>query len=369
MISRGLAHSLAILIVILAPCFVRCAGAADDTQLFRKVFLLYPQARKAITSLEISYTYKIIDANQSRRCVYRFDRGKRYQGSVAERGGDLALPIESAWDGQRAYNKGFVNTFNRSTDIKRFSENCPIPDSMLTDVTDQALGLLPVSAGRTYLFKSASTVKYQDHECVALRFSAPWNGGELVIFFGSDCGYWPVYYKLTDAKGVVWEEIQDCKFFHVNSYGNDLYYPIHVVLSVMPSGVDPSVQICDVDPDSIHINEPIDSRLFVMKPWPSDTIMNWDTGKTEPAADSAWSPVGKVGFPWSDFVQKMKDKPLPLGPRVAGGPIKVFNNPYPLYTENRDGEFSRYSWLLWGGLATILGSLCFRYWKQHKAQA
>jgi hypothetical protein len=343
------------------------AQAASDpssVQMLKKVKTIFPASVGAMTSLECTYTFRMLETKATRRCIYRFDGLKRYQGSVNEDSGTFVLPMESAWDGQRAYNRGFVNLLSVSADRTKYDDNCPRPDAILVDLANQALGLAPVSMGRMYKFKSASSVTCLDHQCIEITFDAPWTGGNLVMDFASDLGYWPISYKLMGSDGAVWEEIKESKFFTKVSGGNALVFPVHIVLSVHPTGLHPSIQIWDVALESLHINEHVDPALFKLTPWPSDEVYDWDASKMRPASDPDWSPVGKVGFPWGDFVVHMHDPPKVAAIR----PLSNTDTPSATLVSEASKSEKRYSSLFWLGMAVAAGALAWRYHQKRQLQ-
>lgn len=301
--SRPTTHIiLAPLALLVVGVSVSAAAAADGAEFLTRVKTLYGESRKTIRTVEYDFTN---DANGNlRQGRYARDGERVYLAGVDIVPGGLSMPNEMAWDGQRVHDRVFVNRLNRSTNKTQFKPTTSVPETYLNMYLAQALGFEP-RADQRYHFVGARTVDDRKHgSCVQLEFAAEWFGGTFTSTHAREFNYAPVRWRLVGKDGTVATELIDVRYAKVESDGNELFYPVSLTI-LASGGADHggNTLVWRVDEATLKVNQPIPRSRFVLEPWPSEDVFNWDTKKMVRGKDPNWSPVGKVNFPWDDFVR------------------------------------------------------------------
>jgi hypothetical protein len=361
-------------LVALALAVLSCGGAAvadvdqptaEDADQLRLVKTLYGESLKAIKTIEFEYTSHF--GENVRMARYARDGDRVYtSGIYVLPDGSLGMPHESAWDGQRVFTRPWLHYMSRSTDKHRFQEATPVPQQKANYCAGPALGL----SGKTerYRFLRARKVEDEEHgSCIELEFFDREGGGQLLTRHARQYHYAPVYSCLTDKEGKVATEIKEMRYARVESDGNALFYPVALFIPGEGGSEAPGsgYQRFDVDEKTLKINQPIPRSRFVLEPWPSEKVYDWEKKKMTPAREPDWSPVGKVGFPWNDWARMLeendrrKKKAAPAasaGPALTGAVVVVVAPPW----QERVG-----AWLALPGIALVTGGGYLVYRRRH----
>lgn len=333
------------------------AAPAEGADLLRLVKTLYGENLKAIRSIEFDYTFHF--GENLRKARYARDGERIYTSGIYVLPDGLGMPHESAWDGQRVYVRPFLNYMYRSTDKQRFKEATPVPHEIGNYCAGPALGL--GGKPKTYRFLRARKVEDEEHgSCIELEFAAERTGGALLTRHASQYHYAPVYSRLTDKEGKVATEIKDVRYARVESEGNALFYPVALFLPGLNGDEGPGSgsQRFEVDEKTLKINQPIPRSRFVIEPWPSDEVYDWEAKKMASPRDPKWSPVGNVGFPWNDFARMVEEndrRSKKKVPPAAAGPGET-----PVVAANAGAVAVPWQerlgvWLALPGLALVMG--------------
>src|SRR5690606_33634689 len=118
--------------------------------------------------------------------------------------------------------------------------------------------------------------------------------------------YMPTYCAYLDAAGNLQNEMPLVEYAREESEGNILYYPLHVVQHIHVAGGAQDIMRWRVDQDTLTLNRRQDGRRFVIRPWPSDVVVDLNKLTRDAPEDPQWSPVGKVGFPYDLYYKNVR---------------------------------------------------------------
>ncbi len=307
MLSRA-GFKLALLIALAAaslysPTFVN-AASPQAMDLYRKVSLFYGASRKAIRTLQCHYTFHCQDLLYD--CRYAFDGDKFYYGGVIKgmKNESLSMPRECAWDGQIAYVRPGMELFSHSMDRQKADKGCMTPEEVLDIYIAAALGLKSDPLHQQYTLLDGNESEFQGEPCIDLKFTMTGQkAGSLSVRFGKEHGYWPVWELVANPDGTPRSELTSVVYTKLNTDGNDVFYPIQMAHTLTFDQNRKNLASYQVDPKTLKINQPIDPSRFALTPWPCQEVYDWDTNKSTRPVDPAWDPVGKVDFPFDDFVR------------------------------------------------------------------
>lgn len=313
-VSRPWALVLATIAVFATPLGTSSTAAAalpatpgaNGAELLQLVKTLYGESRKAIRSVEYDYTFELNGLVRKGR--YARDGERVYSAGISVIPGGLSMPHELTWDGQRVHSRPFLSRVTRSTNRRRFKPSTPTPEDQLDTYLAQALDFQP-KPSQKYRFRRGVRAEDKDHgSCIELEFAAEWLGGTLLSRHARKYGYAPVYFRLVDKDGVNVAEVTEVEFGRSESDGNQLYFPVTVTcVGATEPGQAGNKHRWQVDEATLKVNQPIAPSRFEIAPWPNEEVYDWETGKTTKAANPKWSPVGKVEFPWRDFVMLVEE--------------------------------------------------------------
>lgn len=356
--------AVGICVVAAAPRAARAAPEAEGSDLLKRVQTIYGQSRGAIRSVEFEYDYDV--NGMIRRARYARD-GDRYHMAAAwvSDDGGMGMPHERSWDGQRSHHRSTRHQVNRTSDRKQFTFSADPPETYRDFHVSWALGfedeLQPNfrrEPDQKYRFLRGQLVEDPGHgTCVELEFAAEYADSLLVSRHARRYAYAPVYYRFgkTREGAVPDAELTDVRYAAIESDGNELYFPVELTLLAVggKKNAGGNTLRWRVDEKKLKINQPITRSRFVIEPWPNEALYDADKDKLTPAKDPAWSPVGKVEFPWNDWtVLTAEDSAERAGnkaARMTAGGMLAYDPPKP-WAEALG------VWLVVPGLAIVLGA-------------
>ena len=276
------------------------AGGADDS-LFREVQVVYGASRQAIRSVSLRYTF---DWDGIHRDAARArDGDKEYDASIERNGRMLSMPQESAWDGSRAYARRVDGKLDVSSDRSITRPANPAPLAMLGNYIHVALGFEPAEYGQVYAFRGSRVV---DGHLVELTFDAPFvgAGGKLVSLHDRDLDCWPTRVTLFWDDGTFHYDAKQIDYEVRTIDGNRVICPVQYLATIRDKADNSSDTSFKVEAGSLKLNEPIPASRFVLTPWPSEQVFDWDSKKMTPAADPEWVAAGNVEFPFDEWARR-----------------------------------------------------------------
>jgi hypothetical protein len=292
--------------------------SAAERELFDRVKAAYRQARAAVESVE----YDFVQSTDGRATRGRYARSGDRQYVAAGASG------ENAWDGRRNYSRLPMNDgetrLNLRTGDEWFNPHIALPEIALYTYVARALGFdEPLQPGLraehlpAFRFLAAREVIDATHgECVELEFdhAGPSTRGRHVMRFARRYEYAPVYLHLDGrlagpaaGKGggePYAETLTDVRYAKVRAGGAERHFPVGLrVVANVNAGQGGHAHEWQIDEATLKVNGPIPRSRFVLKPWPNSTTYDFETRREVPPSDPNWSPVGKVGFPWVEYVE------------------------------------------------------------------
>jgi hypothetical protein len=366
---------------VLAACVLAFSGAtalsapsAHEQALMKRVAVLWKAGRQAIKTVQCEYDDGLNGANRHVR--YARDGEMYYHGSrVTNYDGTFGFVVEVAWDAQRSACRPAYGRLNYGSHPDKARPANPTPDDTISYFAERALGLVDDPENRCE-FLDASETEYEGHPVVELRYRRVLDQNTVINRHGKDVGYWPVYELRTDPGGATTYELKDLKYARIESQGNELFYPVHASMAAYGGTRYPDAtgnhMTLAVDERTLKINQPIPLSRFMITPWPSERIYDWDTEHWTEPTDPDWSPVGKVDFPWDrlkgGFEKAKADIKAANAKVVAAAPRpRTAAAPAPKAAVASPGSISDYLNVpLIGGLILLAGS---GYWLYRRRRA
>jgi beta-lactamase regulating signal transducer with metallopeptidase domain len=292
---------------------------AAENELFERVKTAYGRALAAIGSAEYAYT---LDMGSGPQLAHYARSGGRAYSAVDR------VCRESAWDGRRVYERVPWNEDKTRLLLRErkdeFNPNLPTPEASLNMHVTWALGLDPElypgfsgDPRPVYRFLHAREVGDNVYgDCVELTFdmTSAYGRGTMVMRHARRYDYSPVHRVLRTRlvpklvpKGMTdryTEELTGVAYATVGAGDAARHFPVELKLIVGNPDGGHSTQHWRIDEATLKINRPIPRSRFVLKPWPNSVTYDFATNREAKPTDPDWSPIGKVGFPWTAYVER-----------------------------------------------------------------
>jgi hypothetical protein len=279
----------------------RLARAATPQELFEEVRARYAAQRNAVRSIKLQCHLTFVGMQRTFHMRYLRAGDRFVHREITESGDSLGAPIEIAWDGARGYRRDNIGILMKSTDKDRMSHNS-WPESMVEVYAVYTFGF---DTTRLDLKSEVISAKEQnkggDRE-VEIEFVMPAYGHKYITTHKRSVGYRPTGTRGYNAEGKLVFELKDVEYFPVDSEGNRIWIPIHLVADAIGSNSTVRQEFV-VDKDTIKVNEKVEPGAFVLSPYPFEEVYDWDTGESIKAKTPAAPFADHYTFPFADFVK------------------------------------------------------------------
>lgn len=325
MSSFRFSSSVVIALLIAVPKGRASAPMTFDSM---RAILATQQGQPAI----LQYNYEMDGNSGQRECRYARRSPSYYHASIEHVAGDhLAMPVETAWDGQAARTRARMGIMAFSRTKASAVPACPTPEDTLWHMLVAAYALPSSDASSTirYTFSKFANGQAPD-ETVAtfLAIGEDLKDGRLEIEHNMRMGGLPSRIRLYSGATVV-TEYGGIEYLDVPESGNVYHFPVKITLfgsSRASQGNLVAVQKYVVNVASLVTGEQV-RKDFVLTPWPNEVVLNMDTRAHVPVQDAQWQPDERMGFPFSEFWKRTewsRAKPsAPVGRSVPADTVSL----------------------------------------------